>query len=341
MSLKKGILFLLCMSVSVVVQSQTDEQQEIIRAFENRSITLEAVQEFLNNGGDVDSSNRDGWTLLFLATRLGNIELVRFLLDAGADVNAASTGYYPVMRYRPVSDMMIRDYTSIRSGMTPLMLASSDVLSNTEVSLRGGGEVFFPSVSIDIQADIIRLLLERGANANASDDMGLTALRHAALGSEIEPAKVLLDAGVRIKTNFIDSDRRSDRKNALMDAVGQEGHTRVINFLLERATENEVNAPNFDGITALMFASAGYRADSISALLTAGANVDDVDIHGHTALMFPYFALSTSTSNIYVINYRFVYVLDTLRTLLVNGADPNRQDHWGCTAFAYMKVIIG
>lgn len=93
------------------------------------------VKALLKSGADPNVRDVDtDWTPLLYT--LDRIDIVKMLLDAGADVNAAS---------RKDGDLTI--------GMTPLMLAALD---GTE--------------------DVVQLLLDKGANVNARTPNGDTAL---------------------------------------------------------------------------------------------------------------------------------------------------------------------
>ena len=88
----------------------------------------EVVRVLVDSGADVNQRNRDHYTALYTATGLNNYDLVAYLLDSGADVNVACRG---------------------DRNWTPLHKA---------VANRNGG--------------IARLLVERGADLEARDADG-------------------------------------------------------------------------------------------------------------------------------------------------------------------------
>jgi len=99
----------------------------------------------------------DGRTALLCAAKNGNLELIKRLLDRGADPNLASENLGSGRR---------TDY-----GLTPLMAASA----------RG-------------RTDIVRMLLNAGANLNLEDGNGRTALRLASIEGHRDIVKILKDA---------------------------------------------------------------------------------------------------------------------------------------------------
>jgi ankyrin repeat protein len=115
--------------------------------------------------------------------------------------------------------------------------------------------------------EIVKLLIEAGADVNAKAEWnGRTALIHAsASGDEyIETVKLLIEAGADVNAQ----DKYG--YTALM-AASQEGYEKVTKLLIEEGAD--VNAQNFDGITALMFAEKMGHTEIVQALLETGVDV--------------------------------------------------------------------
>lgn len=94
------------------------------------------------------------------------------------------------------------------------------------------------------------------------------------------------------------------------------GQTDLIEVMLSRGADaNEANAK---GKTALMLAASSGRTDTAKLLLSRGAVVDARDVDGMTALM-------VAASGGYT---------DTVKMLLQSGADINGQNKYGATAVA-------
>ena len=135
----------------------------------------EVIKALINAGADVNARTEEGWSLeggitpLMLASANSNLEAIRSLIDAGADVNARN-----------------------RAGWSPLLLASGSNNSNLEA---------------------IRVLIDAGADVNAHDGEGSTPLTLAAERcSNPEVIAVLLDSGAKPEKKQVIIQSRGDNK---------------------------------------------------------------------------------------------------------------------------------
>ncbi len=149
--------------------------------------------------------------------------------------------------------------------------------------------------------------LKDGANPNAADKDGETALLKAAYYSQ---------AGAAV--NAADT----QGKTALMYAASK-GNTQVVRLLLEAGAD--VNFANRRGETALLEAACYGRAGAIRALLQAGADVNARDKDGKTPLLMAAYWSSQ-------LNLRESMDPDCVPALLQAGADANAVDEQGRTA---------
>jgi ankyrin repeat protein len=113
--------------------------------------------------------------------------------------------------------------------------------------------------SNDISA--VRTLLTSGADPNVRDDIGATALMHAAAFSSVDGLRALLDRGADVNASS------PGGATALMWAVGDLAKVRL---LLDRGAA--VNATMKDGTTALVAAARRGNADVMRLLLTRKAD---------------------------------------------------------------------
>lgn len=125
----------------------------------------------------------------------------------------------------------------------------------------------------------VRTLLRQGADVNAAQGDGLTALHWAALANDVEMAQMLAYAGGNLKATT-----RLGGYTPLHLAA-RNGHAEVVEALLTAGAD--AKATTSTGATALMFASAAGSVRAVTALLSHGADVDATEkARGQTALMF-------------------------------------------------------
>ena len=128
-------------------------------------------------------------------------------------------------------------------------------------------------------AATVRQLLRSGADANAAQGDGMTALHWAALQGEAALAEMLIVAGA--------NPRATTRIGGFtpLHLATQNGRAAVIAPLLKGGAP--VNARTSTGATPLMLAAASGNADVVGLLADGGADLNLVEAaHGQSALMF-------------------------------------------------------
>lgn len=139
---------------------------------------VEVFRLLIDAGADISTSDAAGDTLLMEAARSGSPEMVREVLKRKANVNAASTPDPP-----PCTAEMKKDNCpefDEHAGRTALMEAVSQE------------DYDAPPEGVD-RLEVVRLLLAAGADVNARDNAGNTAL--ILCTNSAEQAKLLLQAG--------------------------------------------------------------------------------------------------------------------------------------------------
>jgi len=240
-----------------------------------------------------------GLTPLVFAARRGDVESIRILLDAGADVNGTTQyGWTPLLtatqnRYYAAALFLLErgadPNIANKGGWTPLYLATDN--RNIE-----GGD--YPVRKPDMDHLVfIRKLLEKGANPNARAidstetrtiftmqwlyEDGATPFLRAAQSGDVNLMKLLLEYGA----DPLISTKNGD--TALMAASGigwVEGVTfewskkenlEAVRLCLELGID--VNAADGDGRTALHGAAHKGRNDVVQLLVDHGARLDAKD----------------------------------------------------------------
>jgi ankyrin repeat protein len=266
--------------------------------------SVEMARLLLARGAKVDGGDQDGVTPLMAATRNGHADMVEFFLSSGAKVDSRSrfgtTALHEAARngQSAIARRLLRagasPHTKDVSGATPLLHAhvpgvvSALLQAGADPNAAGAGNT--PLVATvasiggrlfvgdrhqpgepDDRLETARLLIAAGANVNAPDGHGQTALMAAASkpGGEIELAliRLLLKAGA--DPNRINSKGRT----ALLIAVDayspswvspfSERGLQSVRALLEAGA---VDRPGPDARTALAVAK-GKGAQQMAALL--------------------------------------------------------------------------
>jgi uncharacterized protein len=114
--------------------------------------------------------------------------------------------------------------------------------------------------------EIVRSLLNAGADANVKQRGGETALMIASRTGKPGAVKALLEKNAKV-----DAEDREDQ-TALMWAAA-EGHAEVLELLIQKGAD--VNHRLKSGFTALLFAAREGKAAVVKMLLQHGADVHD------------------------------------------------------------------
>jgi len=148
--------------------------------------------------------------------------------------------------------------------------------------------------------EVVRELLRDGADVNAAQGDGMTALHWAAMHDRPDMVELLVYAGANTgATTRLGAYRP-------LHLASQRGQAAAIRALVEAGAE--VDAETRTGVAPLHFAAASGEVDAVGALLEAGAELDRRDSgSGRTPLVF-----ATATNRLEVIDQ-----------LLKAGADPD------------------
>ncbi|GLH05789.1 Ankyrin repeat and KH domain-containing protein mask, partial [Gryllus bimaculatus] len=241
------------------------EKNDALRAaIEKRN---EEITQFLldENIADVSYKTIDGETVLHVAALCGNVEIIRALLKAGADVNCREN-----------------------KGKTPLHLVGSSICA--QELIRWGADVraqdFDGWAAVHVSAfcasdDEIRVLVEAGADVGGcvhDEREWRRKMRWVALGGEVAEVERLLarECACAPHTAFA---RRLKESVLLVASV--RGHADLVRFLLQLGVHVDAQ---LDRVTGLLYAAAFNRVQCVEVLLDHGADLHHVGPYGSTAL---------------------------------------------------------
>ena len=115
------------------------------------------------------------------------------------------------------------------------------------------------------EANVVKLLIEVGADVNHENTKGLTAMMEASRMGNDQSVKLLIEAGADV------NHRNKKGYTALMNAVG-ENHVECVKLLIEAGAD--VNHADNDGWTALTDAAWDDNEECVKLLIEAGADVN-------------------------------------------------------------------
>lgn len=192
-------------------------------------VDIDAVKLLINAGADVNKANIDGQTPLYIVSRDGHYDIAKLLIDAGADVHNAD-----------------------QDGTTPLCVALA---------------MEYPT--------IVQLLIDSGADVNQANVDGDTPLHFASKGNDIEGVKLLIKAGADM------TKKNKDGETPLCIALAMEDND-IVQLLVD--SKIDANQANRYGNTALHLASKDNDIEGVKRLIKVGADVTKKNEYGETPL---------------------------------------------------------
>jgi uncharacterized protein len=304
----------------------------------------QVVQALIDRGADVHARSSNGFTPLLFAARVDDIDSARVLLAAGADVNEVTP--------RPADENADKDrsrgfngggrpysYRGAPYGMSPLLMATAS-----------GHE----TLSI--------FLLDHGADPNAADSNGATALHYAVLQGMVAIASVsnhlavnsylfrpnMLEVTKALLAHGADPNARLTMNPLLPGGLPRVSMAGATPFLLATAAcdvtlmrvlmegHADVQIPTKKSTTPLMIAAGLGRyedrtkeeersaLEAVQLLVSLGADVNAVGENGYTALH----------------GAAYVGANDIVQFLVERGARLETMDNFGQTPVSIAEGVI-
>ena len=192
-----------------------------------------------------------------------------------------------------------------RNPTPALRLITMGIVCLSALLTRTTGQSPVADAAMADDTSALRSLLAAGAEVNAPQGDGMTALHWAAERNNLEMVKMLLHAGA----NPAVVTRMGDYSP--LHLASKAGKAPAVSILLEAGSDPNARSTT-GGATPLHFAAASGDAETVSSLLDHGAKIDAVEFTwGQTPLMF-----AAARDRI-----------ATLRVLLSRGADHSLSTH--------------
>lgn len=245
-----------------------------------RENNLEMFEQLVINGADLSHVTNNHGNLLINAARSENFAIVSYLLQNGADVNVKDdlghTAFQyiitPYDRNRELVELFLSKGADINtkdaSGGKSLMFYAIESESATRIEfLKGlGADINTldnsgrrPSVD---DPEIIRLIIEEGANMNALDDRDDSYLCEAISDEDLELAHYLVNKGADVNVGCYFSEP------PLVKAV-EKGNLTLVRFLVENGAN--VDAEGYFHKNVMEYAKEKGNAEIIAYLESQGA----------------------------------------------------------------------
>ncbi|KAM0280056.1 hypothetical protein ACHAQH_004251 [Verticillium albo-atrum] len=259
------------------------------------------LKGFVAQGVSINGQNEDGYTALICATRANQVDAVRYLLAAEAELNFRDSHSG---KRKPAL------FHAAECGH----VAMCELLMNAGAGIRDTstwtGQPFFVEVANSANLDVLKLFLDHGADPNATSMNGRSVFIYALQAGSLDHLRLLRQYGGNVNSRDITG------QPALHLALSQ-NRLDIVDFLLQHGAD--VNASNLTG-NSMLHVAVGKRNLALSQLLLdRGANPNSSDYMGRSLLGRLVEAAKLTDT----------FESELAMAVLAKGADPNQCDSWG------------
>lgn len=286
---------------------------------------IKVIKYLVGQGADINAKDQGKWTALTKAAVEGHA-ILKELLELGAVIPAFDSNQTP-QKY--VNDPF-RLFDALEEGEErgPTVLAAAATSGNLEnvkflvdqtaVQLEEFNCCgFTPLMAAIPHPDIVRYLVERGAELNHKNEHGETALMLAAEDGHLETVRFLAgEAGASLN--------ESPQYGTALSRAAENGHGEVVKVLVEAGADAELG--DDQGMTPLMNAVEQGQSQVIKYLGSTGDGSwkRRRDSQGRSAL---HLAIEMKD-------------LTTVKLLLSLGANPNLPNFTGATPLSLALILF-
>jgi ankyrin repeat protein len=236
----------------VATQDSKEIKDQLFAAAGDGDFTT--VRDLLEQYPDmINSAIPGGWTLLHLA--YNSRELVEYLLEHGADIEARSGGGWTPLHNQA--------YKGELDAVALLLEHGADIEARTAF----GHTPLLSSIRWD-RTEVTKFLIEKGANVDAATDLGRTALITGSVEGNREMVQLFLDAGADL------SIRDNNYNRTALHFAALYGQLEIVAALAEK--DANVNEKDAAGKTPLDYANR-YGHEKVAKLLKSSGAEGEID----------------------------------------------------------------
>ena len=275
----------LAVVTSFIISFTLSYAQDIFIASYNGD--LETVKKLIKQNPElVNSKNSFGRFPLEMAASTGQVEIVRFLLEHGADVKMnrnGATALHMAALYGGKTELitlLLKNEADMNArtanGQTPLNLAViGKQKAIAELLLDRGAEInlenqnFTQLLNISASGGIQRIVdiaLKKEVDFSFRTEKGSTLLHSASEGGLTELAELLLSKGLNMETANIYG-------QTPLHMAARGGHRNIVELFLRKGAD--INVTTKDGKTPLHYARENGHDDVVALLKKKGANASE------------------------------------------------------------------
>ncbi|KAI3419182.1 hypothetical protein GPALN_006935 [Globodera pallida] len=240
-------------------ESNYDKSPWVVACMEGN---LDVVKHFVDNGQDMEVTNRDGVPGLMVACINGHANVVRFLLSKGA-----------------------RAGRTLANGVSPLHCAAKIghlevckllVAKGADINQKGANSSPWLTACLEGHLDIIKLFVDNGQDIEITENDGFTGLVIASSEGNANVVRFLLSKGALV-------DRTSDKKGySPLSVAAKSGHLEVCKLLVAKGADTHQKGAN---ISPWLIACAAGHLEIVKLFVDNGQDIETTTGNGGTGLM--------------------------------------------------------
>ncbi|XP_028390768.1 uncharacterized protein LOC114515671 isoform X1 [Dendronephthya gigantea] len=299
------------------------------RAFQFWPVDQNIFKYLVYHGADIYSTNEEGKTVLCIVTKSGSLDLVKYLVKYGPEHNfqddytallsAIQSGSLGIVKYfveECRADINCKDefgktvlHHAVDAGVTDIVKYLVERGADVNGWVNFFGSVLHAAISRD-KLEIVKYLVENGADVNGKDTVECAVLDKAVSKGHLAMVKYLVEKGASVNSED------SYGWTALHTAV-TEGSLEIVVYLVKKGAD--LTGKDADGRTVLHYAVTKGDLEMVKCLVELDANLNGKKTDWGTAL---HYAVTKDA-------------LEMVRYLVEMGADVNCKDTNGWTVLHY------